>query len=511
MKKHTRIKLMTKMLLFLSVFIFAILLQIALTNYQSNHILAPINQSTGNIQNISQFINYIDSSQTALSNFRWEYGDSRALIMQLESEKELAELLFSRIDRNLKQVGKDEYLLANAAKTVYTSYTSSLEELVEKLKKNQLTEASRLYYDEIQMKGYYLDLYSQQLLNRAILDNQERYTRLSEKNEILRKVQFCAFSLCFIFGAAVTVSIVRLLRFIRTMADSSLEISRGNLDTPDIDDEREDEIGVMTSAFNEMKHSMKNQVKLLEEKNAMAGELYKKENEALGLQNLLEREKLQMLRSQINPHFLFNTLNVIKLTSEEEGARKTEQMIASLAKLYRFVLQNNDTEVILSREIMIVNEFYALNRARFGDRMSLVWKISPELDLTETLIPSFLLQPIVENAFKHGLGPKEEKGTITVELYEKDGILHAAVEDDGVGMNSAELKKLQDNLINPPLSGTHIGLYNIAARLKLWDASSGIAVSSEEGKGTRVDIYLPYETNDNLDETEDGEEEAGNA
>ena len=278
---------------------------------------------------------------------------------------------------------------------------------------------------------------------------------------------------------------------------------RSNFTGADIEDSRSDEIGYMAKAFNEMKHSMNDKVILLEEKNAMEKELFVKENEALGLQNLLEREKLQQLRSQINPHFLFNTLNVIKLTSHEEQAIKTEELLTSLSKLYRYILASNDKDVYLSREVQIVNEFYALYKARFADKMKLVWNISPQLDLTETLVPSFLLQPLVENAFKHGLGPKEANGTITVRLSVEEEMLKAIIEDDGVGMSEERLENLRLNLVNPPTTGTHIGLYNIAARLKLRDKRCTFEIESEQGIGTKISITLPYIAHtDNLEEEE---------
>ncbi len=178
---------------------------------------------------------------------------------------------------------------------------------------------------------------------------------------------------------------------------------------------------------------MRNQVQLLTANNEMEKEIYRKDTEALAMQNLLEREKLQLLRSQINPpHFLFNTINVIKYTAQEETADKTDALLSSLCRIFRYSLDDNEVLVPLSREIQIVDEYYSLYRARFKEKVSLVWNISPpSLVLTDTLVPSFFFQPLVENSFKHGLGPKELPGSVSLSLEERDGMLCVLVEDDG--------------------------------------------------------------------------------
>lgn len=141
-----------------------------------------------------------------------------------------------------------------------------------------------------------------------------------------------------------------MLRPIQELSKRSHEIGQGMFDTPDVDESRTDEIGDMAKAFNAMKRSMKRQVSLLEEQNRIKSALYQKETEALGLQNLLEKQKLQMLRSQVNPHFLFNTLNVLMYRAKEEHATSTAQMLRSLSTLYHYATTNNATQVPLSRE-----------------------------------------------------------------------------------------------------------------------------------------------------------------
>ena len=310
-------------------------------------------------------------------------------------------------------------------------------------------------------------------------------------NENLNTVYALTVLVMILFGFAAFKEVIRMLSTVQEMASSSKAITAGDYDRPELSEHRKDEIGDMARAFNEMKRAMRNQMRLLTVNNEMEKEIHRKDTEALAMQNLLEREKLQLLRSQINPHFLFNTINVIKYTAQEEKAEKTDALLSSLARLFRYALADNEVMVPLSREIQIVDEYYSLYKARFKDKVSLIWDVSPFLVLTETLVPSFFLQPLVENAFKHGLGPKELSGSIRLTLEEKEGMLWVTVEDDGVGMEKEKLQALRSRLLDPPVTGEHIGLYSVAVRLKMMDARCRLEVTSQKGQGTAIHIEMP--------------------
>lgn len=126
--------------------------------------------------------------------------------------------------------------------------------------------------------------------------------------------------------------------------------------------------------------------------------------------------------------------------------------------------------------------------------MRMQWHISSAVDLTETMVPSFILQPLVENAFKHGLGPKEEGGCVDISIAVKEETLVITVTDDGVGMSAESLENLRQNLRNPPTSGEHIGVYNVAARLRLWGREYGMDIQSRQGEGTTAALRLPLVT-----------------
>ncbi len=486
-----KMTLLSRIVLTFLAFCVSLLLQMGISRFQSQNVFAPMESRTQNIQEISQFLANIQEGMDALENYRWDYGDTGSLVALLQVKKSASKVHLENINADINEVSEEQYLLANAVKTTYLSYRVSTNELVEALVAGDNSAASSLYYESVGPCSGYLCLYAQQLLEQAILDNQDAFTELTSLNQTVNNALVFLAVLSFALGAAVMVSLFSLLRSVAQMAYASQEISQGNFDTPDLLENRQDEIGQMAIAFNEMKRSTKNQMKLLNEKNEIERKLHKKETEALELQNLMEREKLQQLRSQINPHFLFNTLNVIIYTAQQEKAARTQGLLGSLNQLLRYSIGSNETEVPLSKEVKIVNEYYSLLHARFSDRIRLSWVISPDVILTDMMVPSFILQPLVENAFKHGLSPKEEGGTVRISMEIQGTMLFICVEDDGVGMSREALEALRGSLEHPSSAGEHIGIYNVAARLRLLGDEYGLDIASEAGHGTVAALRLP--------------------
>ena len=357
----------------------------------------------------------------------------------------------------------------------------------------QDTKAAQLYYNKIVPCGGYLRQYTQQLLNTAITDAQGTYTTVSALSDRVKWVQTVVVALCLALGCVMAFSVLTLLTPVQQMIGASREVTRGEFDSPDLPAPRQPEMAQLTEAFNHMKHSMAEQVTTLREKNEMERELHRQKTEALELQNRMERSRLQQLRSQIDPHFLFNTLNVILQTAGQEKAYRTQALITALSHLLRYSLMSNDEQVPLAREVRIVDEYYSIYHVRFGDRVKMVWRISDSLDLTETMVPSFILQPIVENAFKHGISPKEEGGVVRIRInpLRDKGLLYISVCDNGVGIQPEQLAQLKAALAQPGERWEHIGVYNVAARLRLLDKRGRLVIRSHPGRGTAISMYLP--------------------
>ncbi len=428
-----------------------------------------------------------------LDDYRWEYGDTDALLAELDSAFSVTNAWLWRIDGSLDTVSEEQYLLYSAVCTTYDSYTALVEELRAEIAAGQDAAAAQLYYEKVSLCGSYLRQYAQQLLNTAISDAQSTYTTVSALSSRVKWAQTVVVGLCLVLGLVMAWSLMRLLTPVQEMIGASQAIIRGELETPDIPVPRQDEVGQLTDAFNHMKHSMAQQVNTLREKNEMEQALHQQETQALELQNRMERSRMQQLRSQIDPHFLFNTLNVILQTAGQEKAYRTQALITALSHLLRYSLMSNDEQVPLAREVRIVDEYYSIYHVRFGDRVKMRWCISDSIDLTETMVPSFILQPIVENAFKHGIAPKEEGGAVRIRItpLREQGLLRISVCDNGLGIEPEQLARLQAGLAAPGDRWEHIGVYNVAARLRLLDKRCRFEVRSHPGRGTAVSLYLP--------------------
>jgi two-component system LytT family sensor kinase len=197
-------------------------------------------------------------------------------------------------------------------------------------------------------------------------------------------------------------------------------------------------------------------------------------------ENLLLEAKIEALKSQINPHFLFNTLASISslIRSDPDTART---LIIKLSGLLRRLLKSHQHFVTLREELEAIDEYLDIEVARFGPRLAVYKDISP--DTSDLVVPSMILQPLVENSIKHGLSRKVGNGTIVIRSWRDHGRAIIEVEDDGMGF-------LLERLSEPMASG--IGLANVRERLRvIYGATYQLTLKSEPGKGTSARIEIP--------------------
>ncbi|MGH9588223.1 MAG: sensor histidine kinase [Acidobacteriaceae bacterium] len=199
---------------------------------------------------------------------------------------------------------------------------------------------------------------------------------------------------------------------------------------------------------------------------------------------LLLEARLDALQRQINPHFLFNTLNSIAslVRFRPEQAR---ELIVKLANILRALLKEHDSYILLRDELSFTDDYLGIEVVRFGaEKLRVVKEIDPEtLDLP---VPSMLLQPLIENSIKHGLEPRISGGTITVRSRIEAGRMVIEVEDDGVGIAPGRSRS------SGVLTGTGIGMKNVRERLEvLFGGAAEFDVTSRPGRGTKVTVGIP--------------------
>ena len=221
---------------------------------------------------------------------------------------------------------------------------------------------------------------------------------------------------------------------------------------------------------------------------------------------LLEKTQLRSLRSQINPHFLFNTLNAISMqvAGGEDGQSRAIAMIGWLSELLRYSLAKTDS-VPLSMEILQTRNYLNLLLARYDQEFTVELSVAPGLD--GCLVPRLLLQPLIENAVFHGVVPLEgRQGRIQIQIDRRDNSLCVVVEDNGIGMSAETLEQLRTQLAHLPeeMPEKHIGLLNVAIRLHLmYPASPPVSVESAADAYTRFTLLIPLESPDPAAASED--------
>ena len=216
--------------------------------------------------------------------------------------------------------------------------------------------------------------------------------------------------------------------------------------------------------------------------------------------DVLARQQSQYnaLQSQINPHFLYNTLDGIRSEALMNHNDSIAKMVETLSRFFRYCISSQSDIITLRDEILNLNDYFYIQTYRFGDRFSLDIVIDDERAL-ETYMPKMVLQPLVENAIFHGLENKKNGGKVTIHSALASDVLYLWISDNGVGMSQEQLKELNHRLLHPGppqlAMGRHggIALANINTRIQLQFGSEyGIRISSVEQKGTDVEIRIPY-------------------
>lgn len=305
--------------------------------------------------------------------------------------------------------------------------------------------------------------------------------------EIMRKANHASLlGLAVIFISILVASI--LIYFFsnflsKRMSNFSLqinEVTKGNFNTK-VNIEGNDEIGQIADQFNYMVDSIKQLMVEVKEAEQQKNALIIKEKEI----------KFKMLASQINPHFLFNVLESIRMKAHLNGDKEIGQVVKKLGKLMRHSLEVGSGFTTLKNEINNVESYLEIQKFRFGNRFEYLIKMTPKSD--KIRIPPFTIQPLVENAVIHGLENVENNGLVEVNIHEDQHILQISVSDNGIGIPESQLKMIKEHMDDTTIDdGQHIGLINVHQRLKLtYGEEYGLHITSSVSKGTNIHFSIP--------------------
>lgn len=273
----------------------------------------------------------------------------------------------------------------------------------------------------------------------------------------------------------------RVTRPVRQIAETMALVEQGDLGVRVPLTRARDEVGRLNRGFNTMLDSLQHLITQVYE-----ARLREKDAQLLALQ------------SQINPHFLFNTLNSMRALSRKQQADIVAEMAESLAELFRYSMSNWNEPVPLHEELAHVANYVTIQRARFGDRFTFDCAVPPEL--MDALVVKLSIQPLVENAISHGLDRRRHGLRVVVRARLSAAELHIEVDDNGYGIGSQTLARLRESLGRPldkadlPTADVGIGVVNIDRRIKLlYGEEYGVGIQVNPGAGTTMSLLLPYQ------------------
>ncbi|OME86631.1 two-component sensor histidine kinase [Paenibacillus sp. FSL A5-0031] len=323
------------------------------------------------------------------------------------------------------------------------------------------------------------------LIDKEVRTYDAFYRGIIEQSAELKRLGIWLLSLITIMLLLFTYWFsLSITRPIQKLTIAAKELSRGRFDKP-IAVHSNDEISFLAKTFDRMRININNLISEIQQKAQLESEL--QQNKLL-----LKESQLISLQSQINPHFLFNTLDILSKKAYLDGSEETSDLIANVAGLLRYNLRRLDRAVTLEEELSVILKYIEIQSARFTDRLRFVLEVDE--NCLQLLLPCLTLQPIIENAVIHAVEPLEDGGTISLRIYEKDNLVLIEIEDDGTGMTAEKANHILTEGGNADGVGhsTGIGFSNVVKRLRLFVGDDDvIEIRSAPQEGTKVTIKMP--------------------
>lgn len=384
---------------------------------------------------------------------------------------------------------KDNMILIKSYENMIDSFVNESDFAIASFKNNQVSDYY-LHLNEATKIADFIQESTLSLLNEELNNYEKFYYAIEERNQLFKNMTFPLFLSTFLLSFLIALWISGgITRPISNLSKAADEISRGFLNGEEVEVTTKDELKQLTEIFNQMRMNICELVKEIKEKSE--------------LDKLLKELELKSLQNQINPHFLFNTLNTVSKMAYLEEAEKTSRLIEAISAILRYNLGNLDKPSTLKNEVNIVQEYFYIQKTRFGERIQFLTNINE--DCLDIKMPTLILQPLIENAFIHGVESYEEDAVISLSVFYQTKHICIEILDNGVGMNEVTKRRItgyingldEDDSFQPQTSNGHstgIGVKNVIRRLQIFYQTTEIVeIDSELQKGTTFRILIPFQ------------------
>ncbi|HYK73926.1 MAG TPA: histidine kinase [Pseudoneobacillus sp.] len=404
------------------------------------------------------------------------------------SKDKLEQLNHSK--ENMQRAKMEVFQLRNTENTfILTNYINLIDNLIETTNRILMfqsvedTEASAKEFSEAMRISNYISEMTLSLLDTELKTYDGFYRGIIERSgEVIKLGIWLLLLITFLLLVATYWFSLSITRPVLKLTQAANELSKGRFDLQ-IKVETNDEISFLAKTFDRMRININNLI--LEMKNKAQLEHELQQNKIL-----LQESQFRSLQSQINPHFLFNTLNTISKKAYLEGSEETSDLLVSVAGLLRYNLKRLDRSVTLHEEVNVLQQYMDIQKARFTERLKLHMEIDDSC--LHVKIPALTLQPFIENAVIHAIEPKEEGGNIWFRIIDGKERITVEIEDDGMGMKEDKMKQiLEENVVQTEGHSTGIGFSNVVKRLRLFFGYDDVIdIVSGEGCGTKVVLKI---------------------
>ena len=444
--------------------------------YSSNLNLNELSEILVNVQ--ESMTQYLKTKNTDYLEDYYKY--------EQEYYNEINELNVLATNSEIKQMEK-------CIKNMSETYLGLTNDTVQ-AKRGRNVEKYISYYDDASKTYSYLNTYIYSLNNEQFKDSSTNYTTLIKT---LRFSEFFCLSILVLIAVCNILLILLATQSItnplKDLAKRAYEVSDGKFDGELLEIKSRDEVGVVTGAFNQMVLSIREYINQIKERMEMESAMKEKE---LLMDASLKEAQLKYLQAQINPHFLFNTLNAGAQLAMLEGADRTNTYIQKMADFFRYNIKKDNEMVTIADELQLIDNYIYILNVRFsGD-------IHYEKHIDESLlnvqIPSMVLQPLVENAVNHGIRNIDWEGLIILSLYREASRACISIKDNGIGISEEKINKIladEFDYTNQSKDSNGIGMSNVISRLDLHYNADNVFMIKSEGlnKGTEIIISIPME------------------